>query len=240
MAAITCERRTYTDKSYGHIHSYAQLVLPVKGILSVTVNTAVFDDNCQNVIFIPPESYHSFHSHTNNQFLVLDIPPMYLPQSTRPVPECQLLDERWKAVRTLLAQEVKDTPVANSRLTDLFRYILRLLEQESCPASIRYIHDQYYRDITLQQLADIEHYQLSYYCEWFQKHFGVSPMEYIRRLRLENARRLLEDSDHTILQIAQQVGYRQQSTLTRLFQDYAGVTPAAYRNKNRIKAKYNQ
>jgi AraC-like DNA-binding protein len=240
MATITCERRTYTDKPQGHSHSYAQLVLPINGILTVTVDADVFNNDCPNVIFIPPASYHSFHSQANNQFLVLDIPPMYLSQSASISPECQVLDEQWKAIRTLLAQEVKDKPVSNSRLVDLSRYIVRLLERNIGTASIKYMHDHFHQDIRIQQLAELEHYHLSYYCEWFQKNFGVSPMAYIRNLRFEAARQLLESSDHSILQIAQQVGYQHQSTLTRLFQEYAGVNPVEYRKNNRIRVKNNQ
>lgn len=237
MATITCERRTYADKPHTHVHSYAQLVLPISGALAVTVNTEVFDDDCQNVIYIPPELRHSFHSQRSNQFFVLDIPASYLPQSSSRVPGCQLLDERWKAIRTLLMEEVKEEPISNQRLADLFRYILRLLEQDTSPASVKYIQANYHEDIRVQQLADLEHYNLSYYCEWFQKHYGLSPMSYIRNLRIDAAKRMLESTDHTILQIAQQIGYQHQSTLTRLFQEHAGVPPAEYRKRSRMRVK---
>lgn len=99
--------------------------------------------------------------------------------------------------------------------------------------TIEYIRNHYHRPISVQQLADMEHYNPSYYCEWFQKKYGLSPMAYIRKLRLDTAKTMLKNTDYSLMQIAQQVGYQNQSTLTRLFHQYVGITPSDYRLKSR-------
>ncbi|ATW26349.1 helix-turn-helix transcriptional regulator [Candidatus Formimonas warabiya] len=229
---IVCDRRTFAERPHTHVHPWAQLVVPIKGTLSVTVESYLVKDDRQNVVYIPPASLHSFHSRTANRFFVFDIPSAYLPKNSTLLLD-HFLDNRWRAIQTLLGDEVGEKPTSNQRLSDLFRYMLRLLEKRCYPASLEYIHQFYHRQITIEELAGMEHYHPSYYCEWFQKQFGLSPMAYIRYLRLENAKDLLAHTEYNLMQIAQQVGYRHQSTLTRLFQERYRITPTAYRQKTR-------
>ncbi len=237
LRSVICERRSYVAEPHTHAHAYAQLIIPVNGALAVTVAAQSFLENGPEVIYIPPDARHSFYAQSSNQFLVFDIPPAFIPAVAIDRPTAQPMDERWQAIRNLLALEVGEGPQANQRLQDLFRYILRLLEPATGHPSLEYIAKNYHRPITLQQLAALEHYQLSYYCEWFQRKFGLSPMTYIRQLRLAKAQNLLAETDYNLLQIAQQVGYEHHATLTRQFQAVFGLLPSEYRKKNRIRAK---
>jgi AraC-like DNA-binding protein len=187
----------------------------------------------QNVIFIPTETSHSFYSKASNQFIVFDAPASFIPrgmgQSTRLYP----LDRRWQAVKALLLEEVGDEPATSQRLTDLFRYISGLLNEEKCSPSFDYIRNNFDKPITVPQLAKMEHFNPTYFVEWFKRKFGTSPISYIRELRLGRAQELLVSSDYSIMQIACQIGYENQSTLTRLFQKELGITPREYREKYR-------
>lgn len=233
---VVCDRRTYTDRSHTHTHPWAQLVVPISGALSFKMGSQFIADDQQNVIYVPAAAMHSFHSRNLNRFFVFDIPTSFVPKNTKLSP-CHLLDQRWKAIRSLLCDEVGEQRTSSQRLSDLFRYILRLLEQPVTPVSVDYIHKYYNRKITIEQLALLEHYNPSYYCEWFQKQFSLSPMTYIRNLRLENAKNFLQHTDYTLLQIAQQIGYQQQSTVTRLFREHFGISPTQYRLNSRKAVK---
>lgn len=59
--------------------------------------------------------------------------------------------------------------------------------------------------------------------------FGCSITEYITRCRITAARKLLERSDSSIAEIAEQVGYPDVNYFIRSFKKYTGVTPGAYR-----------
>jgi AraC-like DNA-binding protein len=63
----------------------------------------------------------------------------------------------------------------------------------------------------------------------FQEHVGVTPQEYLKRLRLEEVQRLLAFSDLPISDIAAEVGYTSLSHFSRLFRDTLGLTPVQYR-----------
>lgn len=232
MDGILCERRTYSNRPFTHTHSYSQLVLPIHGALSVAVNQATATD-WQNVIFIPPEASHSFYSKASNQFIVFDAPAAFLPKGMGAAARFYPLDGRWQAVRSLLLEEVGSEPTTSQRLTDLFRYISGLLNEDKSSLSLEYIRNNFDKPITIPQLAKIEHFNPTYYVEWFKRQFGTSPIAYIRKLRLGKAQELLQNTDYTIMQIAYQIGYENQSTLTRLFQQEIGITPRQFRQQYR-------
>lgn len=226
---LTCERRSYSAKPNLHDHVYGQLILPISGNLIIQADKEKLGDGQQAVIFLPPTCEHSFYAKSNNQFFVLDIPQRYLPTNLAKEAKSYRLNESWQAIRALLFEEVGEEKNSSGRLLDLFRYMLHFLNQQQQPVSLQYIHRNYDKSISLQELAALEHYSVPYYTEWFQKQFAMSPIAYIRKLRLDFAKELLRDSSYSVLQIAQQVGYQQQSTLTRLFKEQLGITPAAYR-----------
>lgn len=231
MDTIQCERRTYADKPFTHTHPYSQLVVPIQGTLSVSVGQATTGEE-QSVIFIPPQIVHSFYAKTSNQFFVIDAPAFYLSNELSEFPQFYPLDGRWKALRALLFEEVGNEPASNQRLADLFRYVSGLLGEQRNSASLDYIKVNYNKTVTVQQLADLEHFNPTYYVEWFKRRFGQSPISYLRDLRLHKAQELLVHTTFSVMQIAQQIGYENQSTLTRLFQKDLGMTPREYRRKN--------
>lgn len=231
MEAFLCERRTYDDKPFTHAHSYSQLIIPIHGTLTVSVGQTT--EEGQKVIFIPSKLAHSFYAKASNQFFVFDVPVSYLPKEIGGSVQFYPLNGRWQAIQSLLFEEVGNTPVANQRLADLFRYIANVLREDKMSSSFDYIRNNFEKQLTVRQLADLEHFSPTYYVEWFKQKYGTSPIAYIRELRLRKAEEMLTNTSYTILQIAQQIGYENQETLTRLFRKKIGMTPGDYRKKFR-------
>jgi transcriptional regulator GlxA family with amidase domain len=65
----------------------------------------------------------------------------------------------------------------------------------------------------------------------FKKATGMSPIEYVHRLRLEETKQMLEASEESVEAIAAEVGYQDPRFLARLFHRYVGLTPAQYRRR---------
>ncbi|WP_201556229.1 GlxA family transcriptional regulator [Psychrobacter sp. 72-O-c] len=65
----------------------------------------------------------------------------------------------------------------------------------------------------------------------FQSCMAMRPIEYIQAVRIEQAKRLLESGDVTIKSLADQVGYSDISSFTRLFKRATELTPKEYQNK---------
>jgi transcriptional regulator GlxA family with amidase domain len=66
---------------------------------------------------------------------------------------------------------------------------------------------------------------------WCRRHLDESPAELVRRLRLAEARRLLEESSLPLKDITERTGLGDQSTLWRVFMHDLGLTPAEYRQR---------
>ena len=242
IQTIQAERRTYSEQTHTHDHPFAQLILPLHGTLFIETPHHQLTLNDSRLFFLHPYCQHSFHANTQNEFLVLDIPAELLIQET---PTGQngglslILDDRWHALRALFLAELSDScvsPHASSNssnsahpLLHLARYACSLLQQNTAPRSIQFIHAHFHRSINLNELAKLEGYTPTYYCDWFKKQTGMTPKAYIQTLRLQYAKELLAHTDLPILHIAQQVGYEHHSSLTRLFQHHEQITPIAYR-----------
>ena len=65
----------------------------------------------------------------------------------------------------------------------------------------------------------------------FTRATGMSPLEYVHALRLEEAKHMLETTSEPIDAIASAVGYGDTSFFSRLFRRKVGVTPAQYRKR---------
>jgi len=66
---------------------------------------------------------------------------------------------------------------------------------------------------------------------WCREHLGESPAALVRRLRVDEARRLLEETALPLKDITARTGLGDASTLWRVFTQRLGVTPAAYRQR---------
>lgn len=70
-------------------------------------------------------------------------------------------------------------------------------------------------------------------CRVSRKYLGVSPTEYVNRIRMEYAAQMLSNGDITITEIANQCGIEDMSYFYRVFQRHYSSTPRQYRLKNR-------
>ena len=96
-----------------------------------------------------------------------------------------------------------------------------------------FIHTHYAEPLTREQIASYIHFSPDYLTDCFRQEQGVTPMEYLNRYRIYQARKLLENSDLTITQIAQAVGFSESAHFTRTFQREVSMTPRAYRRSKR-------
>jgi transcriptional regulator GlxA family with amidase domain len=65
----------------------------------------------------------------------------------------------------------------------------------------------------------------------FQQATGLSPLQYVHTLRIEEAKQMLESGDDQVERIAEEVGYEDAGFFSRLFQRNVGLTPAQYRRR---------
>lgn len=95
--------------------------------------------------------------------------------------------------------------------------------------ALEFIHLDPARAWTVQGLAREVGMSRSAFAERFRAMIGTGPMGYLADWRLEQARSLLEKTDHAIQQIAATVGYQSAASFTRAFVSKFGATPSEMR-----------
>lgn len=97
--------------------------------------------------------------------------------------------------------------------------------------TIQYIEMHLDQPILLEQLAENVSLAPAYLSRFFNKEVGQSISKYVLTLRLETARNLLKTTSMHIDEIAQYVGFNQQSYFTKCFRLHYGRTPSQYRKQ---------
>lgn len=96
-----------------------------------------------------------------------------------------------------------------------------------------FVAQNYGREIEVADMADHVHLSVSQLQREFSKNFGITPIRYLREVRIGVVRHLLKNSDLSVTQIATQSGFYDQSHLTRHFKSATGLTPLKYRQRFR-------
>ncbi|WP_211748022.1 AraC family transcriptional regulator [Paenibacillus sp. Marseille-Q4541] len=92
-----------------------------------------------------------------------------------------------------------------------------------------YIDQHYNESLTLDRLCRMAGLSLKYYSELFKKQYAVSVTEYIAKVRMEHAKRLMMDPELKMREIAHLVGYPDEFYFSRKFKKMMGISPSAYK-----------
>ena len=94
---------------------------------------------------------------------------------------------------------------------------------------MRYIHNHYYRQVTLEDAARHCHLHPNYLCAVFKSYTGQTVFEYLNRYRIEAASQLLQKEDLPVSKVAELVGFHSESLFYQKFKAITGTTPKAYK-----------
>ena len=84
-------------------------------------------------------------------------------------------------------------------------------------------------DLSVEIICDCLGKSRSYLSRMFKENTGMNLLDYLHTTRLTEAKKLLNETDLGISEIASKVGYYSGWTLARVFKRYEGITPTAYR-----------
>lgn len=99
--------------------------------------------------------------------------------------------------------------------------------------ALKYIHQGLIEDLNLSDISNKVHLHPNYFSSLFKKEMGMTFQSYILKLKIQEAKRLLDYSDYSILDIALQLGFKAQSHFTSIFKEYEGCAPKEYRKKKK-------
>ncbi|MGN0775687.1 MAG: response regulator [Candidatus Ventricola sp.] len=107
-----------------------------------------------------------------------------------------------------------------------------LSAEDSVTDRIReYIAQHYGEDLTLEHMSEVFAMNANYFSSFFHQKFGVKYKDYLTRVRMTEAKRMLLQTDMMIYEISQRVGYSDIRYFSQTFAKHTGVRPKDYRNK---------
>jgi two-component system, response regulator YesN len=113
------------------------------------------------------------------------------------------------------------------------------LSRESCrhPA-VRFVLElldaRYAEDLPLEEIAELAGRSASHLSRLFRQETGMSVVEYMTRVRVAAAKRLLSDGERSIRAVSRRVGYGDPNYFSRVFRRETGLTPREYRLQLKI------
>lgn len=99
--------------------------------------------------------------------------------------------------------------------------------------AVMYIHAHFKENPSLSAVAATLPLNSKYFCTKFKEYTGETYKEYLKRIKLRYARRLILATSFSITDVAEHSGYSSQSHFNREFKDYYGVSPLALRKSEK-------
>lgn len=100
---------------------------------------------------------------------------------------------------------------------------------EKIRKSIAYMEQHIHCSLQIATLAAVANLSPSHFASLFRRHTGCTPLVYFTRLRMQEARRLLEKNTLSIKEVAVQLGYNDPLYFSRVFKSVNEVSPSDYR-----------
>ncbi|MFC4991775.1 helix-turn-helix domain-containing protein [Rubritalea tangerina] len=103
--------------------------------------------------------------------------------------------------------------------------------KEVLGAALQLMHDSFHENVPISRLAKVSHLSVSSFVRRFKKHFDMTPKEYMRHLRVQEACHMLVQTTKTLAEIGADCGYSDQSHFSREFSRVMKESPKQYRGR---------
>ncbi len=143
----------------------------------------------------------------------------------KPINKKQLIDAIKKAIDNIKEKDIDNVAYVSQSKLDNGRSIAN--------KAIEYIKENYKdTEVNLSNLSKMFHVSESYMTRIIKKKVNKSFSAYITELRMEEAMKLLSESDDIMVgQVAEIVGYSSHHYFCRVFKTYTGLSPLEYKNR---------
>lgn len=100
--------------------------------------------------------------------------------------------------------------------------------------AIEYIQENFYKDLNMAVVSNYVSMNYSLFSYIFKQYTGSNFVNYLKNLRIDMAKKLLEETDLRILEISQKVGYDNEKYFMKTFKSVCGVSPTEYRKNMQL------
>lgn len=233
-----------------HSHSFFHIIFVTSGTLDIMVKNQTYSIHENQAVILPPYLPHMLSSKTGYAQIGIDVE-----DEAEHYEMCALLKQTFPTgfhIQNLhIRSDRFDKFVKGSH--DLTRFNLLKLQNRAESLVLLFIEEvsespnNNFRDKFLDMIAHDEELNMSLaeMCRYLnlskthlerlvKEEFGCSAVEYYSKLRLMRACFLLQNSDLSMREISERLGFYDESHFTRFFKRHNGMTPKGYRNSSRI------
>ncbi|QTL98814.1 response regulator [Iocasia frigidifontis] len=104
------------------------------------------------------------------------------------------------------------------------------LKKKAVYKGVDYVKNNFEHNISLYEVAEEANLSEHYFSRLFKEEMGCTFVEYITKVRLDEAKRRLKNGNENISQIAQEVGYNEPGYFSKVFKKHCGMSPSQFRN----------
>ncbi len=235
-----CERFNETSDIWDfniHSHPYIELMFFLEGAASIELAGTQLSVSLYDTVVYPA---HRPHREDPSPELKREIICLWVELPGLTLEEPLQIQDSGNRLGSLFLR-IHEESHAGEQAPGLLEYYLKALltlvvylssesrRRPMLPRAMQYIHSHFTEQITLDELARLEHISKSYLSRQFKRFTGMTVIEYVNNLRIEMAKRLLVSSDESVTNIAYHVGYESPKYFYRMFRAACGLSPAAFR-----------
>ena len=122
---------------------------------------------------------------------------------------------------TIINMTKRNINVAEDKKAELMKKIKKLVTENPC------------MDLSLTKLSDVMNLSQSYISRVFKQKTGISYVEYVTNMRIEYSKKLLKQTDMSISEISDKLGYGNSQYYIKIFKNHIGITPGQYKSASK-------
>lgn len=145
-------------------------------------------------------------------------------------------------------ENIYQWPCLDDFMEELTEWILLLQEKintqfddyknkQKITQAIRYIESNYNKDLNMAVVSNYVSMNYSLFSYEFKQYTGTNFVAYVKKLRIEEAQKLLTNTDLRINEISAKVGYENEKHFMKTFKAVCGVSPSEYRKNTHFTAE---
>lgn len=240
--------------SIPHTHAFTELFYVRQGNGEFVIEDETFSITKDDLVIINPHIRHTEISRTNSPLSYYTVGVDGISFSFHDQKEFQIFNckEKKADLQFYFHSLFQELDQKNTGYQDICLHTLAILIMQlrritvsgfllvpslhpsrECSLVKRYLDCEYSKEITLDALADLSHLNKYYLSHEFTRYYGISPINYLNRRRIEVCKDLLENTDYDISTIAHLTGFSSQSYLAQSFRKHCQITAGEYRKSKK-------
>lgn len=239
-----------------HTHEYVELFYIIGGTGMFQIEDQAYPVHVNDIIVINPNVSHAEVSINGQtlEYIVLDIEGIRLVDKKHfsrsfcildPSESTEISGCLWNILREMEQKQAGFEDVCQACMEMLVIRLMRKINltissvsqftpgNRQCALVKHYIDQHFKEALSLEQLAVKVHMNKYYLVHTFKEEYGVSPINYMISRRIVESKYLLAETDLSLAQIAQLLGFSSPSYFSQAFRKAQGISPIDYRKSAR-------